>query len=88
MARGVAGAMGDLQRHIAEPDGVAVLQPPVGFERGERRETEHPPLAGQLVDPELVVDVRALDRHAVTRRVLGRLPAMIDVAVGEQHLLE
>ena len=84
MARGVD----HLEGLLPEAHGVAIDQPAIGLEGGERRKAESMPLAGQLVDPELVVDVRALERHAMAFREFGRLAAMVDVAVGEEDLLQ
>src|SRR5690606_8351323 len=88
MPRRVAGAMDDLERLLAEGDGVAVLEPAVGLERVEPRKAEALALLRQLRDPEGVLALRPLDRHRVTAGELGSLPAMVDVAVGEQDLLD
>jgi hypothetical protein len=84
----VAGAVVDLERLVAEPDGVAVVQPLVGLERFGGREAEALTLRRQLLDPEALVFLRADDRHAVVRRERLRARAVIDVAVREQHFLE
>ena len=83
----VAGAVADLEGQLADGHRVAVDQPAVGLER----------LAGDAVaravlvepgDPEAVVLVRALDRHAELRGEHAGLAAMVDVAVGQQDLLD
>src|SRR5690606_24275068 len=63
MPRRVAGAMDDLERLLAEGDGVAVLEPAVGLERVEPRKAEALALLRQLRDPEGVLALRPLDRH-------------------------
>ena len=88
MAGRVPGRVDHPQGLLAEPDLVAVLQPAVGLEGGQCGEAEPLALFGQLVDPELVLAMRPLERHAVAARELGRLAAMIDVAVGQEDLLE
>ena len=87
MAGRVAGAMIDVEGQLADRRRVAVDQPAVAFER----------LAGDPVgaavileprDPEAVVLVRPLDLHAeLVGEDLGR-SAMVDMAVGQQDLLD
>ena len=88
MAGRVAGGVDDLQRLFAEADDVAVDQPAVGLEGLQRRKAEGAALRRQLIDPELVVAVRAFQRYPVAARILGRLTAVVDVAVREEHLLQ
>lgn len=84
----VAGTVIDLERFVAELHGIAVVQPAIGLECIGGREAEALALRGQLLDPETLVFLRALDRHAVARgeRLCAR--AVINVPVREQHLLD
>jgi hypothetical protein len=87
MAGRVAGAMATSKRQLADRHLVAVDQPAVGFERLAGDAVARAVL-GEPGDPEAVVLVRALDLHA---QLVGEDPgrsAMVDMAVGEQDLLD
>lgn len=88
VARRVPRAVIDLERFLAEGERVAVGEPAVRLERFGRRKAEALALHRQLFDPEALVFVRPLDRHAVMRGEPLRARAMVDVAVREQHLLD
>ena len=83
----VAGAVDHVERQFAHRHRVAMLQPAV------RREAfcDHPPARAviiQLVDPEAVILVRAFDFEA---QLLGQhpgLPAMVEMPVGDEDLLQ
>ncbi len=84
----VAGAVAHLQFGAAEADRVAALQPAVRLERLRRRETIALRRLGQLVDPELVVRMRPLDRHAGALAQFRRRAAMVEMPVGDEDLLQ
>ena len=88
MARRMPRAVINLERLIAELNRVAVLQPAVRFERLRCREAETRALGGQLIDPETLVGMRAVDRDAVVRGQGFRAGAMIDVTVREENLFD
>src|SRR5690606_2068531 len=88
VARRVARAVTHLERLLAERHRVAVFEPAIGLEGGKVRKPEHLSLAGELLDPEPVLALWSLDRHPVALRELAGLPAMVDVTVREEHLLE
>ena len=87
MAGRVAGTVADVEREVADGDRVAVVEPAVGLERL----AANAPAAAVILqpgDPEAVVLVRAFDRHAELLRKHAGLAAMVDMAVGEQDLLD
>ena len=88
MTGSVARAVGHFQIDIAEMHGIAVVQPAIRLEGLQRRHAKALPLSGQLIDPELVINMRPLDLHAMAARKLGGLTAMIDMPMGQQDLLE
>ena len=85
--RRVAGAMPHLERELADLDLVAVVQPAARFE-GAADDPVFGAVGAQLLDPEAILFVRALDRDAQLFGENPGSPAMIDVAVGQQDLLE
>ena len=77
---------GVVEHEVAHPHRLAIVQPAVRLERL----AFHAIFAAillQLRDPEAVRLLRTLDRHTQLRRQYPRLPAMIDMAVGDQDLL-
>src|SRR3546814_3415539 len=87
VAGGVAGRVIDVERERADRDLIALVQPAIGLER----HAANPVFAAVLVeprDPEAILLVRPLDRHAEIVGERLRLAAMIDMAVGEQDLLD
>src|SRR3546814_13690948 len=72
---------------LADRHRIAVVQPAVGFERLAAHPEACTVLA-QPLDPETVVLVRPLDRHAKLLREHARLPAMVHMAVGDEDLLD
>ena len=83
----VAGAVADVEGELADARLVAVDEPARGFER----------LAGDAVfgtvlvkplDPVDVGFVRSLDRHAELFRQDAGAPAMVDMAMRQQDLLD
>ena len=83
----VAGAVADVEGQLADRRRVAVLQPAVGL---EWLALDPPALSVVLEprDPEAVGLVRAFDRDAELLREDSRRPAMVDVTVGQQDLLD
>src|SRR3546814_8811676 len=87
MAGSMAGAVIDGERQFTHRHGVAILQPAVRFER-HTQYTVAGTVLFQPVDPEFVGDVRSLDPHPeLVGEQLGGA-AMVDMAVGEQYLLD
>src|SRR3546814_10855972 len=83
VAGGVAGRVIDVERERADRDLIALVQPAIGLER----HAANPVFAAVLVeprDPEAILLVRPLDRHAEIVGERLRLAAMIDMAVGER----
>src|SRR3546814_11837920 len=76
MARRVPRTMDDIEGQVADRHRIAVVQPAVGFERLAAHPEAGTVLA-QPLDPETVVLVRPLDRHAKLLREHARLPAMV-----------
>ena len=87
MAGRVAGAMADVEGEVADGHRVAIDQPAIGLER-LAGDAVFGAVLGQPVDPEQIVLVRALDRHAQLGGEDAGRSAMVDMAVGEQDLLE
>src|SRR5688500_8482683 len=87
MAGRVAGAVADVEGEVADGHLVAVDKIAVGFER-PALDAIFPPVLLQPVDPEEIVLVRAFDRHAELLGKYTGLAAMVDMAVGEQDLLD
>ena len=79
--------MADAEGELADADGVAVDQPAVGLER-DAGNPEARAILAEALDPEPVVLVRALDRHAELLGEGAGEAAMVDMAVGEQDLLD
>ena len=87
VARRVAGAVADVEREIADADLVAIDEPSGRFE-GAADDAVSGAVLGEAVDPVTVGLVRAFDRNA---ELLGQQPsaaAMVDMAVGQQDLLD
>ena len=88
MAGRVAGAVIDIQHQLAHRHLVAIVQPSVGRERFRARHAIGGTLGRVHVDPEFVIGVGAFDRHPqITRQHSGEA-AMIDMAVGDEQLLD
>src|SRR3546814_19249749 len=77
----------DVDLKIADGDRIAIDQPAVGFE-GFADHAESRAIIGKGLDPEAVVLVRPLDRHAQLLREHPRLPAMVHMAMGDEDLLD
>ena len=88
MAGRVAGAVIDIQHQLAHRHLVAIVQPSVGRERLGAGHAVSGALRGVHVDPELVIGVGALDRHAQIARQHRGEAAMIDMAVGDEQFLD
>src|SRR3546814_18175404 len=87
MPRRMPRAMDDIDLEIADRHHIAVDQPAVGLERfADHAETRA--ILRELLDPEPVVLVRPLDRHAEFLREHPRLPAMVHMAMGDEDLLD
>ena len=87
MARRVAGAVADVEGQVADRHRIAVDQPAVGHERLAGHAI-FGAIFGQAVDPEQIVDVRALDLEAELGGEDAGRSAMVDMAVGKQDFLE
>ena len=83
----VAGAVADVEGQLADRGRVTVFQPAVGLERLAFYSPALPVLV-EARDPEAVGLVRTLDRDAQLLREDTRRPAMVDVTVGQQDLLD
>ena len=88
MARRVAGTVNHFEDLLPHRDGVAVFQPAIGGEGLEWGEAKHLPLDWQLRDPELVVAVGPLDGNAQALGENRCLATMVNVAMGEEDLLD
>jgi hypothetical protein len=77
-----------LHLDVADAHRVAAGEPAIGRERLDRREAEHAALHRQLVDPEPVLDVRALDRQPEPPPELRRAAAVVQMSVREQDFLQ
>ena len=77
----------DVERQLADGHLVALFQPAVGLEHATV-DAVFAPVLLQPADPEAVGFVRPLDRHAKLFRERTGLAAMIDMAVGDQNLLD
>src|SRR5690606_23472574 len=87
VARRVAGAVDDLERKLADGYRIAVLQPAIGLEAARG----HAPFASVVVEarnPEPVLLVRTLDRQAEFLGQHAGLPAVVEMAVGDEQLLQ
>ena len=84
----VARAVQDIQLDVTETHLVAGLEPAVGLEALDPGETEHPALLRHADDPETVLLVRPLDRYPGTRGECRDAPGMVDVAMGDEDLLD
>ena len=84
--RCVARTVHDVERLVAEADGLAVLQPAVGHERLVDREVVLGARLGQPLDQKQVVPMGALDLDAVVLGHRARGGRMVDMAVGQQDL--
>ena len=87
MTRRMAGAMIDVQHELAHRHHVAIGQPARGLERAAG-DSVFAPVLGELVDPEAIRLVRTLDGDAIILRERGGPAAMIDMAVGDEQLLD
>ncbi len=88
MAGGVAGAVEHLEAGLAELQHITVVQPAIW---GEAARALHAPVGGRrldLVDPELVVLVRAFDGQSGAFAQIGRAATVIQVPVGDPDLLQ
>src|SRR5256885_11299401 len=83
----VAGAVAHVEGELADPDLIAVVEP---ARRLEWAAVD--PVLGtfdsQLLDPESILLVRALDRHAQLFGENAGAAAMVDMAVGQQDLID
>src|SRR3546814_7058949 len=87
MPRGVPRTVDYVELKMADGDRIAIDQPAVGFE-GFADHAESRAILGKGLDPEAVVLVRPLDRHAQLLREHPRLPAMVHMAMGDEDLLD
>src|SRR5690606_819530 len=83
MPRRVPRTVDDVDFEITDRHLVAIDQPAVGLERLAHH-TEARAILGETLDPEPVILVRPLDRHAQFLREHPRLPAMIHMAMGDE----
>src|SRR3546814_12650061 len=79
MPRRVPRTVDDIDLEIADRHRIAVDQPAIGLERFADHAATRAILR-DLLDPEPVVLVRPLDRHAPFLREHPRLPAMVPMA--------
>jgi hypothetical protein len=83
----VTGRVVHIQGKVAHRHGVPFLQPAVGLE-GPRRDTVGASVILQPRNPEPVELLRPLDRHPEPLGQFLGAPAMIDVTVGKDDLLD
>src|SRR4029453_12241824 len=87
MARRVARAMADVEGQVADRDSVAVDQIAVGLKWLAFYAVAMAVIL-QPGDPKQILLMRPFDRHSQFLRQNPGLPAMVDVAVGQQDLLD
>ena len=87
VTRRVAGAVNDVEHEIADRHLIAIDQPPVRHE-AFRLHTIAGTITIELIDPEQIILVRALDRNTKFFRKHSRLSAMIKMAVGDDDLFQ
>ena len=80
-------AVPNVERQLADRRLVTIHQPPIGRE-GFAGDAVAPAVLFQPFDPEQIVLVRSLDRHAELRCENAGRPAMVDVTVGQQDLFD
>jgi len=88
MPRRVAGRVAHIERQFADPHRVALVQPAVGCERPRGVNTIAAPDFLEAVEPELVVQMRPLNRHTELGGENARLARVIDMAVREPDPLD
>ena len=87
MAGGVARAMIDVEREIADGNLLAIGQPAVGLEY-LAVDAVAAAIILEAADPETVGFMRPFDGHAEFLRQRSRFAAMVDMAVGDENLLD
>src|SRR5947208_11697788 len=87
VARRVPGAVADVEREVADRHLIAVREPLRRLERAPG-DAVFGTFDAQLLDPESVLFVRPFDRHAELLGENASTAAMVDMAVGEQDLLD
>jgi thiol-disulfide isomerase/thioredoxin len=88
MARGMAGAMQDVETHAAHVDLVAVTQPLIGGKRYRGWKPEQFCLLRQDIEPELLFALRADDGDAERIAQFRRGADVVEMAVGQQNALQ
>lgn len=84
----VAWAMQHIERQIADLHLIAVMQPAIGREGSCTFNAILRADIGCHVDPELIIRMRAFDRHAEIGRKHAGEAAMIDMTVGDEQLFD
>ncbi len=87
MAGRVAGAMDHVERQLTNRHCIALLQPAGRLEALGLHPVARTVIV-ELLDPEKVVLVRPLDRQAKLIRQHPSLPAMIEMTMGDEDLLQ
>ena len=80
----VAGTVRDFQHQITYRDGIVLGQPTIGRENLGGWKPISLPLLWELVDPELILVMRPLDRHAEFAGQTGGGTGVIDMGMGDQ----
>ena len=88
MARRMARTMDDIEYERADGHLVAVRQPAIGREGVGAGDAVSSAFGGGLVDPELVVWVRAFDGHTQIGGEHAGHAAMIDMAMGDEQFFD
>src|SRR4051794_3260706 len=83
----VPRAVQDVEGKLADRDRVALVEPAVRRNVSRLDHAVLAPALDELIEQELVVPVRALDRHAEPLLELGRAAGVIDMAMGQKNLL-
>ena len=88
VTRRVPGAMANLHPDVTETDFIAAYEIAIRYKTFHYPETETPSLLRELVDPELVLDVRSFDGYLETFSEFSGCAAVIDMTVGKQNLIQ
>src|SRR5689334_4620471 len=88
MSRRVSGTMPHFELDLTHLHAIAALQPAVRREYSERRETVTAARLRQLIDPELICDVRAFNRQLESLDQRSSSAAMVEMTMGDEDFVE
>ena len=86
MPRRMPWAVDYLKIEFADRYPIPIHEPTVGRKGIKGGESKHSTLGRQLIDPKCVVPVRPLNGDSVTASIFSRLPAVVDVPMGQHDL--